>query len=74
MASRHNLINGVKKQSPLPRDIVMVSDIDEIPMPSAVRDLIEHPPQTYKMLRAHYFFYSLRYEGRSVWIRNGVVR
>jgi beta-1,4-mannosyl-glycoprotein beta-1,4-N-acetylglucosaminyltransferase len=52
----------------------MVSDVDEIPRPSAVRALVANPPRTYVMLRAHFFYYSLRYEGETVWVRNGVVR
>jgi hypothetical protein len=73
-ASRHHLIEGVKRQFPCPNDLVLISDCDEIPKPSAIRALLARPPKTYVVLRAKYFFYSLRYEGRAVWIKNGVVR
>jgi hypothetical protein len=73
-ASRHHLIEGVKLQNPAPDDLVMVSDCDEIAQPSAIRELMARPPKSYVVMRAHYFFYSLRYEGQNVWIKNGVVR
>jgi beta-1,4-mannosyl-glycoprotein beta-1,4-N-acetylglucosaminyltransferase len=73
-ASHNYLIEGVKQQNPRPNDLVIVSDLDEVPMPLVVRDLIEHPPKTFVLLRSHFYYYSLRYESTTVWIRNFVVR
>jgi hypothetical protein len=33
-----------------------------------------HPPADYAMLRSNFFYYSLRYENRAMWVRNGAVR
>jgi beta-1,4-mannosyl-glycoprotein beta-1,4-N-acetylglucosaminyltransferase len=72
-ALRSYLIVGVNQQKPQPSDLVMLSDVDEIPMPSSVRYLIKHPPKTFVILRAHYFYYSLRYQPSNTWARSSVI-
>jgi beta-1,4-mannosyl-glycoprotein beta-1,4-N-acetylglucosaminyltransferase len=73
-AQRHYLINGVKQQNPQPNDLVLISDVDEIPHPSAVRLVIAIPPKTFVTMRAHCYFYSMRYESDVFWVRNTIIR
>jgi beta-1,4-mannosyl-glycoprotein beta-1,4-N-acetylglucosaminyltransferase len=73
-SSRHILIEGVNRHSPRGTDLVMLSDVDEIPYPSVLRGLLLDPPKTYVRLRAHFYYYSLRFEAPGGWIRNFVIR
>jgi beta-1,4-mannosyl-glycoprotein beta-1,4-N-acetylglucosaminyltransferase len=72
-ASRHNLIEGVKLHHPAPNDVCIISDVDEIPKPSAIRFLIAHPAPVV-LLAANFFYYSLRHRARQPWTKIGVVR
>jgi beta-1,4-mannosyl-glycoprotein beta-1,4-N-acetylglucosaminyltransferase len=72
-AARDHLLVGIQLQNPRPDDIVMISDLDEIPLPSAVRACIANPTTIPFRLRSRFFYYSLRYASTSEWIRNGVL-
>jgi hypothetical protein len=72
-SSRHILIEGVNLHYPRGDDLVMLSDVDEIPYPSVLRGLLLDPPNTYVRLLSHYYYYSLRFESSSAWIRNFVI-
>jgi hypothetical protein len=72
-ASRHNLIEGVRAHGPARDDICIISDVDEIPKPSAIRFLIANPAP-FVLLAANFFYYSLRYRARLPWTKIAVVR
>jgi hypothetical protein len=73
-AARNHLLEGVKLYNPRPGDLVMISDLDEFPLPATVRYLRLHPPSHFIRLRGHIFFASFRLQEPGSWRRNGVVR
>jgi hypothetical protein len=72
-AARNALMEGLTLQHPRPRDVVSVSDIDEILNPSIVQYFKEHPPDSPLRVRARFFYYSFRWELPDVWTLNAVM-
>jgi hypothetical protein len=54
-------------EKPSANDLVMWSDLDEIPLPSGMQWVIENPPSYYYRFWGHFHFYNLRWRSPEVW-------
>jgi hypothetical protein len=54
-------------EHPRPEDLVMWSDLDEIPIPSGMRWVISNPPDYYYRFWGHFHFYNLRWRSPDPW-------
>jgi hypothetical protein len=65
---RNQLIHEMELiELPQPEDLVMWSDLDEIPIPRGMRYVIENPPTYYYRFWGHFHFYNLRWRSREIW-------
>jgi hypothetical protein len=55
-------------------DLLIQSDLDEIPLPSALKTIFQNPPQHSIAITSYMFCYSLRWRYKKKWIGNVVIR
>lgn len=70
---RNNLIRGVRKCFPRPNDIILLSDVDEIPYRSAIGWIRKHPPEDYYNLYGDLYHASFRWRVVE-WTRPVIIR
>jgi hypothetical protein len=73
-SSRDHLVTGLNLLNPRPHDLILVCDLDELPLPSVLAELIRHPPQSYAHFRGICFYYSMRWLLPHTWYKPFVVR
>jgi hypothetical protein len=65
---RHQLVYQMERiELPQSDDLVMWSDLDEIPIPRGMRYVIENPPEYYYRFWGHFHFYNFRWRSREIW-------
>jgi hypothetical protein len=57
----------VMRERPQPDDLVMWSDLDEIPLPSGMVWLKNHPPRDYYRFVGHFHMYNYRWRSNETW-------
>jgi hypothetical protein len=62
------------REHPAPNDLIIWSDVDEIPLPSGLAWLLDHPPRHYYRFSGHFFFYNLRWRSADRWEWAFVIR
>lgn len=70
-AHRNRLMQPVLQISKSPNDIIMVSDVDEIPRVAAVRRYLSGPPPGVTLFRLDHYFYNVNCYG-GVWMRSSI--
>lgn len=70
---RNNLITGVRRCFPHQRDIILLSDVDEIPYRNAIGWIKKHPPNDYYNLYGDLYHASFRWRVVE-WTRPVVIR
>jgi hypothetical protein len=71
---REYLLFCVRFECPRPDDLLIQSDLDEIPQPSALKMIFRGPPRHFIAVGAHVFYYSLRWRQKRKWVGNVVLK
>jgi hypothetical protein len=71
---REYLLFCVRLEDPGPDDLLIQSDLDEIPQPSALKAIFRNPPRHFIAVSSHMFYYSLRWRHERKWVGNAVIR
>lgn len=66
-AERDGLMIGIERQNPNINDIIILSDLDEIPTKEAMELIIKDPPTTYSVLKGDYYMYNYCYRTNEKW-------
>jgi hypothetical protein len=71
---REYLLFCVRLETPGPDDLLLQSDLDEIPQPSALKAIFRNPPRHFIAVSSHLFYYSLRWRDERKWVGNAILR
>lgn len=71
---RNNLMVGVRLLSPKQDDLVLISDVDEIPDAEAIRRLSSSPPEGAVCLDQDLYYYSFDFRVRERWLHAKAMR